>query len=611
MKLSNLPVLLKGYILLVAMAGSVAGAATLALPLPQQPGLVAVLVAATVLFSTWKVRLTIGQSEMTLTSAVVCLAMLLEGPSASALCAGVGGFIGSVTGRMPGKWIPILKSAEFHRVLFNVCNCVFSAVVGAFCYYWLVGWPAAGHEVSFGALAVGALVFQSLQFILNTFGLSVVLSILKSQGVLKVWRENFLWTGPSYFASGSVAVAIHTAYYYPLVGPLALLLLGPLYFIYISYRVYMDRMNLYVAKVEQDRRHIDELNDLNAAIIASLATAIDAKDRYTRSHINRVQMYAEGLGEAVGLTFHELEAVRTGALIHDIGKLGIPERILGKPGKLTPDEFRRMQAHVAIGVEILAPVKFPYPVLPIVETHHERWDGLGYPRGLRGEEIPLGGRIMAVADVFDALTSNRPYRCALSVNDALSVIREGAGKQFDPNLVEQFTRILPAVRARVQEMEARAEGPAPGAVGAAPDAEPNWAFSQISQAAAEMSATCELAHGLAETSTVDEVVGVVADRSLRLLPADTAIVYLCDADTGDLRAAKVAGLYAEKLADLRISRGEGVSGWVAETLQPQINAQASLDVARRFNPSEQMELSAAAAVPLVQGSTTVGVLSLY
>ncbi|MCC2671468.1 MAG: adrA 1, partial [Armatimonadetes bacterium] len=159
--------------------------------------------------------------------------------------------------------------------------------------------------------------------------------------------------------------------------------------------------------------------------------------------------------------------------------------------------------------------------------------------------------------------------------------------------------------------EARTPETSLGEPGATSDSQPNWAFTQISQSAAEMSATCELAQGLAETTTVADVVKVVLDRALRLLPGDTAIVYLCAEETGDLSAAGVRGLYEDKLAALQIARGEGVSGWVAETLQAQVNAQASLDIGRRFNPNEVMELSAAAAVPLVQGSNTVGVLTLY
>lgn len=599
----ELPPRLQAYIAFVCVLGLASLALVARFAPPDSPVIFGALVVTAVVFSTWGVQLSVRDTKMTLTSAAVVLAMLLEGAWAAVTCAAVGAVLGTVV-QSGHRLVPRIEWKPGHRfqLPFNVANCVVASVLGACAYEAISGGQTpATLDVRLAGAALG---FQLVHFLANTLGLSIVVALTKRRPVLEVWRQNFLWAGPSYFVSASLAVTIWAAYSHPLVGTAALLLVAPLYFIYYFYRLHHER-------IEQDQRHIAELNELNHAIIASLATAIDAKDRYTRSHINRVQMYAVALAEAVGLSGAELEAVRMGALIHDIGKLGIPERILGKPGKLTMDEFRRMQAHVTIGAEILAPVPFPFPVLPIVLTHHERWDGLGYPKGLKAEEIPIGGRIMAIADVFDALTSDRPYRTAMSTQDAVAVLREGAGRQFDPNLVEHFARILPEVRARVEEMEAKLAVAAASETGTSGEMEPNWALRQISQAASEMSATCELAQGLAETSSVEEVVQVVVDRALRLLPADTAAVYLCDEESGELRARAVRGLYAEKLAGLSIARGEGVSGWVGETLQSQINAAASLDIARRFTPTEQMELTAASAVPLVQGSTTVGVLTLY
>jgi diguanylate cyclase (GGDEF)-like protein/putative nucleotidyltransferase with HDIG domain len=617
MTFKSLPAPLRAYILITMLAGGAALGTAAQTVTSVNPLLLVCLLISSVIFSTWRVQLTIHGSVMTLTSAVVCLAMLLPGggPFVAVLCAGLGAVVGTIARLSPGHWLPSWEwRVPWYKTAFNAAVCVAAAGIAGWFYQGATSLVASANgadRASIPALVAGITAFQAVYFLLNTLGVSVALALLNGQKLFNLWRDNFFWTWPSYFVSASVAVGISAAFKHPLIGMWALLLLPPLYFIYYSYRLYLDRMNLYVSKVEQDMRHIQELNELNSAIIASLATAIDAKDRYTRSHINRVQMYAVALAESVGLSGPDLEAVRTGALIHDIGKLGIPERILGKPGKLTPDEFRRMQAHVTIGAEILAPVKFPYPVLPIVLTHHERWDGLGYPQGLKGEEIPIGGRIMSISDVFDALTSNRPYRRAMSPEEALATIREGAGKQFDPNLVEHFARILPEVRKRVEEMDRNFLGETSGESASATDSEPNWAFTQISQSAAEMSATCELAQGLAETTTVAEVVDVVLDRALRLLPADTAVFYLCGEDGGMLTAAGVKGMYEEKLSGLQIGRGEGVSGWVAETLQAQVNAQASLDIGRRFNPNEVMELSAAAAVPLVQGSSTLGVLTLY
>src|SRR5207247_7636032 len=171
------------------------------------------------------------------------------------------------------------------------------------------------------------------------------------------------------------------------------------------------------------------------------------------------------------------------------GKLGIPEHILGKPGKLSPEEFRRIQSHVNIGTEILSPIPFPFPVVDVVRSHHERWDGLGYPHGLKGEEIPIGGRVISIVDVFDALTSDRPYRRAMSDEEALQVLRESTGKQFDPRLVELFERELEAVSVKIAEMEQEQRQRA-ATTSSAPES--TSALTQISQAAAEMAAIHDL-----------------------------------------------------------------------------------------------------------------------
>ena len=610
MSFSSLPRSLKAFIVIALAGGGASLGSALAAPASIDLPLLSVLLPAAVLLGALRLPLTVRGSPVSLAPAAACLALLLLGDLAAMLCALAGSIAGVLVRPAPGKWLPRIEWAEPVRAALAAGLHVSACFLGALVYHALTDAAPAG--ISPGRIA-GVLAFQAVNFGVNSAGLAVSLGLWKGRGPWRVWKESFLWTWPGYFASGGIALAAlagRDPETYAWLGAVALLVLPLVLLLVSSFRAYREKIDVYDTKLDQDRRHVGELRELNTAIIASLARAIDAKDRYSRSHVTRVQMYAVGLAEATCLTGPELEAVRTGALIHDIGKLGIPERILGKPGKLTPEEYRRMQAHVSIGVEILAQVPFPWPVLPIVLTHHERWDGLGYPQGLKGEQIPIGGRIMSIADVFDALTSNRPYRRAMTPEDALDVIREGSGRLFDPALVEHFCRILPSVRTRIEELEAR-EAAGARSDGGPADAQRNWAFSLITQAAAEMSATCELAEGLAETTTVREVIDVVIDRTLRLLPADTAVIYICDDATGELRAEGTGGLHADIIAGLSIHRGEGVAGWVAESLQAQINAPAAIDLGRRFKPGVPMDLSSAAAVPLVQGASTVGVLALY
>src|SRR6185369_9800716 len=160
-----------------------------------------------------------------------------------------------------------------------------------------------------------------------------------------------------------------------------------------------------------------------------------------------------GIGEELGMSVTELDALRAAALLHDIGKIAVPDYILGKPGKLTPEEFQKMKIHPVVGAEILERVRFPFPVAPIVRCHHEKWDGSGYPSGLKGEEIPIGARILSAVDCLDALSSDRHYRRALPLPEALAEVQKESGKAFDPRVVEILSR-------RYVELERKAKASA-------------------------------------------------------------------------------------------------------------------------------------------------------
>jgi putative nucleotidyltransferase with HDIG domain len=271
-----------------------------------------------------------------------------------------------------------------------------------------------------------------------------MISLCTGEKVISVWKESFSCAAPSYIASasaGALAMILFQGF-----ATAVLLFIVPI--AYFAYRALSTSFALAEEKVvhaEDLRAKQAELASLYLATIESLALAIEAKDPFTHQHIVRSQKYAVALAKEIGLDGDELQGVSTGALLHDIGKLGVPETILLKPGPLTNDEFDQIKQHPTIGAAILDPVEFPWPVLPVVKHHHERWDGKGYPSGLKGEEIPLTARIMAIADTYDALTSVRSYRGAMSHAKAVEVIRNGAGGQFDPTLVEVFLRIIDSV----------------------------------------------------------------------------------------------------------------------------------------------------------------------
>src|SRR6201998_4970018 len=179
---------------------------------------------------------------------------------------------------------------------------------------------------------------------------------------------------------------------------------------------------------------------LHLRTIESLALAIEAKDHTTHDHLQRVRIYAMELAKDLGLSADETEALQAASVLHDIGKLAVPEHIISKPGKLTPEEFEKLKVHPIVGAEILEQVDFPYPVVPIVLAHHEKWDGSGYPHGLKGEEIPIGARILSAVDCLDALASHRPYRPALSLEEAMKVVASESGTSFDPRIVERLQK---------------------------------------------------------------------------------------------------------------------------------------------------------------------------
>src|SRR5580698_1813015 len=260
-------------------------------------------------------------------------------------------------------------------------------------------------------------------FFLNTLPVALVISLAEERKFRAVWRECFFWALPYYLGGAAVAQALSFANKY--IGYPTVLLTGPaLYLIYRSYRLYLQRLEI-------EKLHVEEVSSLHLRTIEALALAIEAKDHTTHGHLQRVQVYAQEMAKDLGLNEEECNALRAASLLHDIGKLAVPEHIISKPGRLTPEEFEKMKIHPVVGAEILERVKFPYPVVPIVKAHHEKWDGTGYPSGLAGEAIPMGARIISAVDFLDALASDRQYRRALPLNEVMQRLAAESGKSFD------------------------------------------------------------------------------------------------------------------------------------------------------------------------------------
>ena len=344
--------------------------------------------------------------------------------------------------------------------------------------------------------------------------------------------------------------------------------------------------------LQDERRASRALTEMHLGTIEALAVAIDAKDQTAPDHIRRVQIYAAGLARAAGLTDTEVQAIRTAALLHDIGKLAIPEHILVKPGPLTAEEFQKVRIHPELGAEILRTVRFPYPVTPLIRSHHERWDGRGYPAGLKDDRIPLGGRILSIVDFFDALTSDRPYHKAIDHTAAVAQLQDEAGKAFDPRLVETFVRMLP-------ELVDAADSPSRPSV-----------FDNIAVAHREIYALYQIAQAMGTTLTIADTMTVVSSRLSNLIPFSACALFLHSEDGEELRCRFATGTAAEMLEQLTVRYGQGISGWVARNRRPLINAKPGGDL-QAGGVDASTPLESALACPLIVGERLIGVLTLY
>ncbi|HMG75430.1 MAG TPA: diguanylate cyclase [Pyrinomonadaceae bacterium] len=459
-----------------------------------------------------------------------------------------------------------------------------------------------------GALALLAM----LQYFINGFTTSTIYALRTQRPILKSWRDGYLWTWWSFLGS-----AIATAVIYSAVTHLgwAYVLLGVpiIAATFWTYKIYFERVN---AKT----REAEELSRLHLATVEALATAIDAKDQTTHFHVRRVQIYAEGLGKLLHLSDAEIAALNAGALLHDVGKLAVPDHILNKPGTLTPAEFEKTKIHTVVGAEILGRVNFPYPVLPIVRHHHERWDGKGYPDGLQEEQIPITARIMSVVDCFDSVREDRPFRPGMSRADAIDLLRGDAGTQFDPRIIDLFIEHLPrfeteiAARGLADQIHISVPGSpvVPAAEQMAQDRENTsfGAYDQIRNAHREVYALYEIARTFGSSLEVKNTLSVLVDKVGQIVPFDTCVVYLHDEVKGYATAALAMGRNADLLHTRCVAPGEGVTGFALSSRRPVNRIHPSLDFANVKLPADE-DYSSMASLPLFKDDLLLGALSVY
>jgi diguanylate cyclase (GGDEF)-like protein/putative nucleotidyltransferase with HDIG domain len=576
----------------------------------------ATFLAAILLSSGLKVALPAGEGTMSLNFPFVLLAIVQLSPLQAILLAAL-----SVAAQCR---IRVKKLFTAVQIAFNIGSTICATTAAVFTY------TAASrlHVPLAPALAIAAIVY----YLCTTLLVATVIAWSKGERVFQLWRAEFVWYGPFYIV-GAVLAAVASLISSRFGWATSMLLIPMVYTVFRSYTAQM-------ARIKEREQHLKETESLHLRIIEALAMAIEAKDRNTHEHLFRVRTYVDQIGRALNLSAVILKALHTASFLHDIGKLAVPEHIVNKPGKLTPGEFEKMKIHPVVGADILERVRFPYPVVPIVRSHHEWWDGSGYPDGLKGEAIPIGARILSVVDCFDALTSDRPYRKGQSLEESMRHLELLAGTQFDPAVVAAFRSTCMALAEPTLDENHNFipldtqinvwRGEAPGAgfesngalrlsdeVALAGksflDGDPvdgTSSLNLIAAASQEAQTLFELSQNLGGSLSLKETVSVMASRMKRLIEFDCCALYLRRGN--DVVAHYVEGACAADFSAQPIPLGEGISGWVAQNGKPLLNGNAGVEPSYHRQAELGTALRSALSIPLFNLEKEVfAVLTLY
>jgi diguanylate cyclase (GGDEF)-like protein/putative nucleotidyltransferase with HDIG domain len=491
-------------------------------------------------------------------------------------------------------------------LLFNSAAVSLSIFVSSAAVTFVCGAPRALAADNL-RLIIAAVMLAVVHSLLHSVTMSAATALREARSVFVTWRASLLWTSISVVAGAASAYLlvklIAVASFYAFIITVPILAVS-----YFTYKTYLDR-------VETSNRHAEQMAELHLKTIEALAIAIDAKDEVTAEHVQRVQIYATGLARLFGLSDPEIEALKAGALLHDVGKLAVPDHILNKPGVLTPAEFEKMKVHTIVGAEILERVGFPYPVVPVVRHHHERWDGRGYPDRLRGDEIPMTARILTLADCFDAVREDRNYRKAMSRAEAIEMLNEGSGTVFDPNVVRTFLDHLDEFEAEITEQHVEHQRVAllqqhqNVAQTAGLESGP-LVYEHIRSAHREVITLYEIAQTIGTSLNLRDTFAVFSSRLEDIVSYTTCALYLIRPDSTDLDAAHVAGRNAELFSGKSIPSGSGITGWVVANRRPMHNCDPRLDfdVLKVALPEQY---KTATVVPLVKDDLLLGALAMY
>jgi diguanylate cyclase (GGDEF)-like protein/putative nucleotidyltransferase with HDIG domain len=566
----------------------------------------------------------VRQSRKSVADAFVFLAVMLYaiepadtvGPPT--LLAGVVGFLSTY------------RLANRRELIFTTAMAVFSTFLSASFYGLLVDFFAGSDNLRLQSglplniFLVPLSTLAVLHYFLSTLATVWFLRLDAGKTHLMPSQESIVWTLTTHLAGAAAAVLFYSA----IKGggiPFILLGLHIMVLVHLLYRFNEKRLNEVKRAEAEQRRHIEEMASIHMNTIESLAIAIDAKDQTTHGHVRRTQIYATEMGSLFDVNDSERQALFAGALLHDIGKLAVPEYILNKPGKLTEAEFAKMKIHPTVGGDILRRVNFPYPVEDIVRYHHEKWDGSGYPKGLKGEAIPLVARIISVVDFYDATRCDRPYRKGMKREESLALLQSMAGAAFDPNVVKRFVKHVEAfdsliaaedIQEQVASEAAASDyhtktkpdaGLAPDVLGTPSDAA---GFRSITEAQREVFALHEIAQTIGSSLNLNDTVALVSNKLRAIVPFDTCVIFVVDERSGKATAIHAAGEDGKRFRLRRMNVGDGITGWVIANGRSMSNSSPELDLVGV--PEEVVKQYRGVLVsPLLREDGAFGAITLY
>lgn len=485
-----------------------------------------------------------------------------------------------------------------YKIVFNTASTVCGAWIYSTVYHYVNG---GSQDLLDIIVAATALVITF--FLVNSILTSIAIAWSREESIIQFWVKACVPLALDYSISTVFATFIvglsSIKWYIPfLVAPFLTIVWG--------------WNKLLQSRHQQTQKHLEEQEQLYLQTVESLALAVDAKDQTTYGHIRRVRVYAMGLAKLCGVRDkNELNAIMTGALLHDIGKIAIADYILNKPGRLSKKEYEKVKQHAAAGDEILQQVRFPYPVAKYVRHHHERWDGQGYPDGLKGEEIPLGARILSIADAFDAIRFSRPYKPSIQTDEAKDLLRQQAGTAYDPILVHLFID-------HIDELEQQAIKESENATQLSfrkysetaedPHSVASATAAIVRDIPGELVRLAELCSSTSDFLQLEDILAIIAQRLKIIVPFTTLVFYRRDGDDR-MRTEFAYGKFSDLLKDRTIEMGQGISGWAAAYKQPMINTSPALDFQ---DVKGDFEIFGDALVaPIVYGDESLGTISLY